>query len=55
MAGPALWLDAHAYGVRILAGGREPWANPSELGLFYRQLQDLLRPDILEPRPLFST
>ncbi len=48
MAGPALWLDAHAYGVRILAGGREPWANPSELGLFYRQLQDLLRPDILE-------
>lgn len=48
MSRPDLWIEAHHYGCRVLAGNAESWLRPAELGLFYRQLADLLRPQLIE-------
>ncbi|HEY0943361.1 MAG TPA: hypothetical protein VGE08_24965 [Steroidobacter sp.] len=48
MSRPDLWIEAHRYGTRVLAHDLEPWLKPAELGLFYRQLADLLRPELIE-------
>ena len=43
MAGlPPLWIDGYAFGRRVLRGGDDPWAAPDELGLFLRELSQLL-------------
>jgi hypothetical protein len=48
MSRPDLWIEAHHYGRRVLARNVEPWLKPAELGLFYRQLADLSRPQLIE-------
>ncbi|ABS62774.1 hypothetical protein Plav_1153 [Parvibaculum lavamentivorans DS-1] len=39
---PPLWIDGYAFGRRVLRGGDDPWAAPDELGLFLRELSQLL-------------
>ena len=57
MPGPAVWIEAHHYGRRVIARNVEPWLKPAQLGLFYRQLADLLRPRLIETSllPLMRT
>lgn len=39
---PTRWLDAFAFGVRVLAGGDSPWETPSQMGPFLRELDGYL-------------
>jgi len=45
---PPLWIDGYAFGTRVLRGGEEPWKKPDELGLFLRELSQLLSLDLVE-------
>jgi len=45
---PPLWIDGYAFGARVLRGGEEPWKKPDELGLFLRELSQLLSLDLVE-------
>lgn len=39
---PPLWIDGYAFGRRVLRGGDDPWGAPDGLGLFLRELSQLL-------------
>lgn len=45
---PPLWIDGYAFGRRVLRGGEEPWKAPDELGLFLRELSQLLSLGLVE-------
>lgn len=42
-----LWLDAHAYGARLLANGAAPWLDVAAHTAWQRKLQGLLKGDVL--------
>lgn len=43
----ALWLDAQAYGARLLADGAAPWLDVAAHTAWQRKLQGLLKGDVL--------
>lgn len=46
-APPALWLDASAYGARLLAGGAAPWLDLAACTAWQRKLQGLLKSEVV--------
>lgn len=48
MQPPGLWVEAQAFGARVLRAGDAVWATPGELGLFYKELQRWLALDLIE-------
>jgi hypothetical protein len=42
----ALWLDANAYGARLLAGGQAPWLDIAACTTWQRKLQGLLKNEV---------
>jgi len=46
-APPALWLEASAYGARLLAGGHAPWLDLAACTAWQRKLHGLLKTEVL--------